>query len=99
MKEEITKFELPTIVVSDRLYTIAKIVTFITIFLVGVIAVIGLSYAEKDEYQFVECLHEPTNTINIYPEGTICGEFPEFEINEENSEKMTKKEKKAMKDD
>jgi hypothetical protein len=67
-------FRLPEIQVSDRLYTIAKIMVLVFIFLVFVIGVLSAPDANSVEepYKFVYCLNEVTNTTITYPEGTDC---------------------------
>lgn len=73
-------FRLPEIVISDRLYALAKIMILVTIFLVVVIGVLSAA----DAYEFVYCFNEVTNTTITYPTGTQC----DIEEEEDKDEKI-----------
>jgi cytochrome oxidase Cu insertion factor (SCO1/SenC/PrrC family) len=61
------------------------------------IVLMSFGLLSASAYEFTVCDDpNPYGDKIYYPEGTTCDGI---EIHEENSEKMTKKEKKALKDD
>ena len=64
------------------LFTIMVVVFVVTL----VIMTIAVYINEVFAYEFVYCLHEPTNTTITYPEGTDCNQRLEEQDEKEHKE-------------